>query len=188
VVGARRGGSGSAGPAPRPGTRAPFTAAERLGANGILHFSHRQHSKNRFFEYSTGPVSSQNRSVPLGMTESLRVARRGGEAEFRAVLGLLVIPNGPVRNFGRTKCVGMPKLQFNGNFVLRGQAGMKFEVTQLLLKFPENTCYTVAGVSSITLLQKSPCGPMIHEDPVPVPSATGDISEVQLRLMRLMRH
>jgi hypothetical protein len=29
VVGARRGGSGSAGPAPRPGTRAPFTALVR---------------------------------------------------------------------------------------------------------------------------------------------------------------
>jgi hypothetical protein len=28
VVGARRGGSGSAGPAPRPGTRAPFTALD----------------------------------------------------------------------------------------------------------------------------------------------------------------
>jgi hypothetical protein len=31
------------------------------------------------------------------MTESFRVARRGGEAEFRAVLGLPVIPNAQFR-------------------------------------------------------------------------------------------
>jgi hypothetical protein len=70
-------------------------ALRKLGAKGILRFCHGQHSKNHFFEYSTGPVSSQNRSVRLRMTESFRVAPRGGEAEFRAGLGLPVIPNAP---------------------------------------------------------------------------------------------
>jgi hypothetical protein len=70
-------------------------ALRKLGAKGILRLSHGQHSKNRFFEKSTGPLSSQNRSVRLGMTESFRVARRGGEAEFHALLGLPVIPNAP---------------------------------------------------------------------------------------------
>jgi hypothetical protein len=81
-------------------------ALRKLGAKGILRFSHRQHSKNRFFEQSTGPLSSQKCSVRLGMTESLRVARRGGEAEFRTVLGLLVIPNAPGAEFRKNKVCG----------------------------------------------------------------------------------
>jgi hypothetical protein len=44
--------------------------------------------------------------VRLGMTESFRVARRGGEAEFRAVLGLPVIPNAPGAQFRMNKVCG----------------------------------------------------------------------------------
>jgi hypothetical protein len=48
-----------------------------------------------FFEQSTGPLSSEKHSVRMGMMASLRVARSGGETEFRVVLGLPVIPRAP---------------------------------------------------------------------------------------------
>jgi hypothetical protein len=72
-----------------------YCALRKLGAKGILRFARGQHSKNRSSEESTGPLSSQNHSVRLGMMELFRVARRGGDAELRAVLGLPVIPNAP---------------------------------------------------------------------------------------------
>jgi hypothetical protein len=40
------------------------------------------------------------------MTVSFRVARRGGEAEFRAVLGFPVIPNAPGAQFRMNKVCG----------------------------------------------------------------------------------
>jgi hypothetical protein len=42
----------------------------------------------------------------MGMMEPLRVRHRGGEAEFRPVLGLPVIQNTPVAEFRKKKDFG----------------------------------------------------------------------------------
>jgi hypothetical protein len=62
--------------------------------------------KSPFFEQLTGLLSCQNHSVRIDMIESLRVARRDGEAVFGTVLGLPVIPNTPDAEFWNNKLFG----------------------------------------------------------------------------------
>jgi hypothetical protein len=57
------------------------------------------------------------------MTESFRVARRGGEAEFRAVLGLPVIPNAPGAQFRMNKVCGHAETLIQRQFSFAGTGG-----------------------------------------------------------------
>jgi hypothetical protein len=80
-----------------------------------------------------------------------------------------VIPNAPGAAFQMKKVCGHAETLIQWKFCLAGtggerrgrrgsrangrsQTGMKFKIDQFLLKFPENACYTVAGVYSISLL------------------------------------
>jgi hypothetical protein len=132
-------------------------------------FPHCQHSEKPFFEQSIGPLSSQNPSVCMGMTASLRVARSGGDAEFRAVLCLPVIPKAPGAEYRMNKLFGHAETAIQRLFSFAGTRGD-----------PARTgCYRKRVLhgrwSSVMLPQKIPVHPHATRgvgDHVPVPIAS----------------
>jgi hypothetical protein len=156
-------------------------ALRKLGAKGLLPFSHGQNSKDRFL--NTPPVPYPLTIVRFAWESRSRpVARRGGEAEFRAVLGFTgdskragcVISDdqsvSACRNFISTLIFfcgdrrAAPRA--NGRFV----DGDKSRNCAITSKTSRKRVLH-GRFSSLTLLQNSPCVPMIIGDPVPVPSA-----------------